>query len=347
MAAAAESRTETRGHLRIRPVRLCVALTCLLAPLSGCSSGGSTSPANTGGSGKNSTTSMYAGTFADPKSSGSLTVSITSTSTSASRVLPPGLEAQAVASGSATGTLVFLSGSTATVTGSYAAASGSLTLSGGGYSFSGALSSGSLSGAYTGPNGAGNFATQASSSAGAAAKTYCGTYETSSDYGWLDLVISSGGNVSGIAVAIPGTASAGISGSLSGSSLTATSTASVAITGTLSTDGSSVTGAYSPAGTAGSGTFQAGTASCAAAGSTTAAGLWAMSGNTLSTNLHFALTQSGNAVSGSGIITVSFVPIGQATNSFSRAVPFPARRSRSPRNSARTRPVRADSGTVL
>jgi hypothetical protein len=294
--------------MRVQPIRLCVAVPFMLFQLSGCSSGGSTGPANTGTTGKTPTTSTYAGTFADSKTSGSLTVSITSSAASASRMLPARLEAQTIASGSATGTLVFLSGATATVSGTYSASTGTLTLSGGGYSFTGALSSGTMTGTYSGPNGSGNFAAAAPSSTGATAKTYCGTYETSSDYGWLNLVISSSGNLSGMAVAIIGATSVGISGSLSGSSLTAATSASVPIQGTLSADGNSVTGTYLPAGAAGSGTFQASTASCVTAGASTVAGLWVTNGTGLSTNLRIALTQSGSSTGGSGVLSVNFVP---------------------------------------
>jgi hypothetical protein len=294
--------------MRVRPIRISVVVSFMLAQLSGCSSGGSTAPADGGTTGKTLTTTTYAGTFADPKTSGSLTVSITSSSASASRILPATLEAQTIASGSATGTLVFLSGVTVTVSGTYSAATGALTLSGGGYSFSGTLSSGNMTGSYSGPNGSGNFATQAPSSTGAAAKTYCGTYATSNDYGWLNLVISAGGNVGGMAVAIVGAASVGISGSLSGSSLSATTTANVPIQGALSADGNSIAGTYVPTGVAGSGTFQGSTTSCVAAGATSIAGLWVTNGTGLSTNLRFALTQSGSSTGGSGVITVNFVP---------------------------------------
>jgi len=295
--------------MRVQPIRIYVAVSFMLAQLSGCSSGGSTAPADAGTTGKTPTTSTYAGTFADPKTSGSLTVSITSSSASAARMLPARLEAQTVASGSATGTLVFLSGATATVSGTYSAATGALTLSGGGYSFSGALSSGTVTGTYSGPNGSGNFAAQAPSSTGTAAKTYCGTYETSNDYGWFNMVISADGKVSGLAVALLGATSVGFSGSVSGSSLTATTTASVQIQATLSSDGNSVTGTYVPAGAAAvSGTFQGSTTSCVAAGANTVGGLWATPVSGLSTVLHFALTQSGSSTSGSGVITVNFVP---------------------------------------
>jgi hypothetical protein len=45
-----------------------------------------------------------------------------------------------------------------------------------------------------------------------------------------------------------------------------------------------------------------------AAGVTSVAGLWVTNGTGLSTNLRFALTQSGSSTGGSGVITVNFVP---------------------------------------
>jgi hypothetical protein len=287
-----------------------VAAFLAISSLAGCSGGGSTGPDNSGTGTKTTTTTTLAGTFADSKSSGALAVSIASQSAVSALVLPAGISAQAIASGTATGTLTFLSGGTATVNGSYTASTGALTLSGGGYSFNGSIASGAVSGSYTGPNGTGNYSAQAPSSSGAVAKTYCGTYGAGGDYGWFNMVIGGSGNVSGLAVTLLGATSVGFTGTLVGSTISATTTANVQIQATLSADGNTVTGAYVPVGaTAGTGSFLGTTSGCTTVGASTFAGLWATTVAATGTNLHFALTQSsGAAATGSGIITVSFVP---------------------------------------
>lgn len=289
------------------------ALALATSALAGCSGGGTTAPGDTGN--KGATTTTYSGTFADAKSSGTLSVAVTSSSASNQVVLPAGISAQVAGSSTASGTLVLLSGVTVSVTGSLQASTGALSLSGGSYSFSGTLAGGAISGSYNGPNGAGSFATQSPSATGAVARTYCGTYATGSDYGWFNLVISASGHATGLAVALLDATSVGISGTLTGSSLSATTDVGAQISATLSADGTALSGTYSPPGsTPGSGTFQGSTGGCPAAGASTIGGLWA-TGVGLSTSIHFALTQSGTGVGGSGIITVNFVP-GWTGNAF-------------------------------
>ena len=249
-----------------------------------------TAPANSGNS--SGTTTTFAGAFADSKTSGTFAL-------------------QTVSSGTATATLSFLgSGIIAGVSGTYNASTGGLTLSGNNYAFNGSIASGVVSGSFTGPNGTGNFSAQAPSSSGVAAKTYCGTYGAEGDYGWFNMVIGAAGNVTGLAVTLLGATSVGFSGTVSGSSLTAVTTANVQIQATLASDGSSLTGTYVPTGAvAGTGTFYGSTGGCVTAGPGSFAGLWATGGSVSGAALHFALTQSaGSGATGSGIITVSFVP---------------------------------------
>ena len=143
---------------------------------------------------------------------------------------------------------------------------------------------------------------------GGAPRSFCGTYATSADYGWLSLVVSASGGASGFAVALVGGGSVGFSGAVSGVSFTGISSDSVSIHGTLSPDGTTITGTYSPPGAAPlSGTFQGSTAACSTAGASTNSGLWSTSGTGASTNLHFAITETGGTIGGSGVITVNFV----------------------------------------
>lgn len=292
----------------MRPQRIKVcALWVTLFALAGCS-GGATAPGdgNTGLTG--ATTTTYSGTFADAKSNGTMSVAVTFPSASRQLDLPAGISAQAAASASATGTLVLPSGATIQVTGSFQSSTRALTLVGGSYSFNGSIANNGITGSFSGPNGAGTFAAQPPASTGAVAKTYCGTYATASDYGWFDLVISAGGNATGLAVGIIDATSVGISGTVTGSTLSATTNVGAQIDATLSGDGNALSGTYSPAGsTPGAGLFQGSTTGCPAAGTSTVGGLWANNVG-LSTSIHFALTPSGGTVGGSGVITVDFVP---------------------------------------
>jgi hypothetical protein len=252
--------------------------------------------------------STYRGAFADKNSTGSMTVTVASTSVSQSFSLPTGVAAQASAGPAANGSLVLLSGATVSLGGSFVASSGALSLSGGGYTFTGTLASGAISGTVGGPNGSGQFSVQpSSSSSGSEAKTYCGTYATNRDDGWFNLVTSSGGNVSGFVVATIGATSVGVIGTITGSALTATTQDGAPIQATLSPDGTTLTGSYLPVGTAaGLGTFQGSTASCMPGSAT---GLWTTNGpsgsGVILDQMHFAILLSGSSVTGSGGMNTS------------------------------------------
>ncbi len=329
--------------MRTKTIYACLIFTAFAAAACGGGGGDSTGPSNT-----DKTPSTYAGTFADSKSSGSMNVLVTPTAASM-LLLPSGtVSGQTLASGSATATLTFLNGSTTTMSGSYSASTSALTLGGSSYAFTGTISAAGMTGTYSGPNGSGNFTGQAGSSSGVAARTYCGTYAAGSDYGWLNMVIAAGGtSASGLVVSLfNGATSTGWTGSVSGSTITGSTSSGIPIVGTLSVDGNSVTGTFVPTGSAaGNGTFQGSIGACPAAGATTIGGLW---GTTigLSTTIHFALTPSGSAVTGSGTLTVNFInnytgdefTITSGTTSGSN-VTFPER-------SARTRRARADSTTA-
>lgn len=300
--------------MRIHRMKTGIVAVLALAAVAACS-GGTTAPGNP----SPGLTTTFSGVFGDGTSSGKFTVNVPATGSSQSRMpARAGLSAdelpgrqvsdQTLASGTATGTLVFQTGATVSVTGTFSVSSGALALTGSGYTFTGSLTSGAVAGTYSGPNGTGNFSAQPPSASGAVAKTYCGTYETSSDHGWFNVAIAADGNFTGLAVSLLGGTSVGFGGTISGSALTATTSANGQIQATVSADGTAISGSYLPVGSAaGTGSLQGSTAACPAPGVVTAAGLWSNGAPGQSTNLHFVLTQAGDSLSGSGIITVNFV----------------------------------------
>lgn len=264
---------------------------CALSLATACSGGGSsaTSP-NTGGTTPTTVTPVpYVGTFASATQSGTLSFTLGS---------------------SVSGSLVLLSGTTTALTGTYAASSGAVTLSGGGYNISGTAANGTFNGSYGTATGSGSVTALTQGSTGVTTKTFCGTYVNGGDFGWLDLVVSPAGAVTGFAVSALGLKqSVNITGTLSGSALTATTTEAVAVTGAVSTDGASVAGTYAPSGsTASGGTFSAGTAKCGTvigtSPTTSVAGAWSTP-NGAATVLNLVLTETGTVVDGTGAIHVA------------------------------------------
>jgi hypothetical protein len=252
--------------------------------------GDSTSPGGTLGS------VVYAGTFASATESGTISFSV-----------------GASGSTSATGKMVQLNGATTALSGS-ASSAGSVSLNGGEFSFKGTIASGTLTGTFTSSKSSGSVTADTQGTGADTTRSFCGTYVTDADYGWLNFVAPPTGAVTGFAVAgigglAAGGTSATITGTLSGSTLTATSNAGTPIAGVVSTDGTTVTGTYRPAGSA-TGSFSAGTAWCGTSTGTTsltsAGGFWA-SALGLPTTLNVVLTQNGSVVGGTGAIHVSNV----------------------------------------
>jgi hypothetical protein len=283
-------------------MRRVVLLTTILSAACGKSDGGTSPGTNNLGPGGHVTYTAYTGTFANLRTSGTLTVSVADTGSASGPTL-------------ATGAIVFISGDTANVTGSFLRGIGHLELSGGGDEITGNLANGTVTGTFSEPTSSGKFAVQPPAS-GSVPKLLCGTYETSADYGWLSLVVSASGNASGFAVALLGANSVGFSGAVTGVSFAGITSDSVSIHGTLAPDGSSIAGTYTPPGAVPlSGTFQGTTTACSTAGASTNSGLWSTSGTGASTNLHFAITDAAGSIGGSGVITVGFVS-GWAGNEF-------------------------------
>src|SRR5258708_5476340 len=265
-----------------------LALAVLLAVLGGCGSSTTPTTGQVGG------TVSYVGAFASPAESGTLMLTSVAASTAVS------------------GSLVLLNGQTFAVNGTLAA-SGAFSISGGGYSFTGTLANSVVTGTYSGPNGAGQFAAQAPVASGSASSVYCGTFVAKPDFGWFSAVVSSTGVVAGFAVPAPGSSGVAVtfSGTITGTTLSAISSQNVSIQGTRSADGTSLSGTFVPNG-GGTGTFSGSTGACGttASGGTappSEAGPWAGAVAQASSR-RFDLTQSGASGRGPGTIFLRFVP---------------------------------------
>lgn len=266
---------------------------CAMAALSvatACGGGSTATSPNTGGTTPTTVTPVaYVGSFASAGESGTLSFSL---------------------GASVTGSIVLLNGTTTALTGMYAASSGNVSLSGGAYNFTGTVANGTFNGSYGTATGSGTVTALVQGSAGVTTKTFCGTYVNGGDFGWLDLVVSPAGAVTGFAVSGLGLKqSVTITGTLSGTVLTATTNEAVAVTGTVSSDSTSVAGTYVPSeATSSGGTFSAGTAKCGTvigtSPSTSIAGAW-LTPNGASTVLNIVITEQGTALDGTGAIHVA------------------------------------------
>lgn len=107
----------------------------------------------------------YVGTLGNSAEAGTMTLTFQSA---------PSKAAYSAASVPITGSIK-IGGTTINLTGTYDPDTDNLTVAGGEYTFTGHWSSGSITGSYTGPNGAGSFTAQGAESAGAV-KVYNGTY---------------------------------------------------------------------------------------------------------------------------------------------------------------------------
>jgi hypothetical protein len=289
-----------------------IPLFVLISILASCSAGGDKSSSST----PTGTTSIYTGAFANATRSGTIAVSIISSSAPALLALPTGINAQSTSAvGTASATMVFTDGTSTTLSGNYTASTGALSLSGnGGFSLSGTLSAGTLRGTVTSGGGTGSFVAY-TSTAGSSAKVLCGTYG-GSDAGFWNIVISPTGTVSGGAASIRGARTLTFNGTLSGSTITFTTSDNGSATGTLSADGLSITGTWS--GNPGeSGTFQGSTGICGtptpgtvpAAVTPNVSGSW-VTPTSSSTHAWVAILQVGSALSGAGVLTTpAIIPI--------------------------------------
>lgn len=196
----------------------------------------------------------YVGTLGNSNEGGAITL----TFASAPPKLSPNVTNTITTIINVSGTVKF-GGTTIILTGTYNTANDSLNVSGGGYTFMGVLSSGNLSGTYTGPNGSGSFTTESSTEAGSV-KVYTGTsHETSPDtsnHGRFLLVVK-GTTVTGIT-----NDGLRLGGTITGTAVSVHFAVDPSVQiaqGTVSGDGTSMQGTYSA--TNGEGTFT-GTWSC-------------------------------------------------------------------------------------
>lgn len=158
------------------------------------------------------------------------------------------------------GTINLGNGKTVTLTGTFDSVSGTVTLSGGGYTLTGKLVGGTLSGTYTGPNGAGSFALQ--STVSGAVAVYCGTYTGSSAGNW-NLVQGADNSLSGSFTDSTKGGSGILTGKLTGTAIDLIPQGSTdTATGTLAADGS-VSGTYGPPGAAPKGNWSGRKDACA------------------------------------------------------------------------------------
>lgn len=162
------SHTPTRSNISAA----CVVAAISLVSLLGCSSDKVTNPPPGGGSG----TTSYSGTIAGGGVSGSLDITI-STSTPA----PQQAGYRAVATVTATGTLILTTGGSGTValTGTYDDASDILTLAGGGWDLAGGLTTFGMEGFFQGPGSprpSGVFSVQTQGSGADTVRVYLGTF---------------------------------------------------------------------------------------------------------------------------------------------------------------------------
>jgi hypothetical protein len=133
-----------------------------------------------------------------------------------------------------TGTLIINGNQVIVLTGTFDGTT--LVISGNNFSFNGTLSSGTLSGTFSGPNGASGSFTVSQGSNGNTVKVYTGTF-SGDETGTLNLVVN-GTTVSGVAVETDGSAHL-LTGTVNGTTI---SVNGGTVTGTMSQDGNSCTG---------------------------------------------------------------------------------------------------------
>lgn len=175
----------------------------------GCGSDDKKNPMNPG-----ATTSSFAGWFGNGTESGMLTLTV-SQGNLAGRLRAPGTASHAV---TATGYLTHSGAATDTLNGTFDDESGDLDITGGGYTLIGTYDAGPPSvmlGAYTGPNGDGQFSCLVGGVS--SADIYCGNYmnEAHADSGTF-IVAVRGNTLEGAAIEDGGATATGFTGSVSG-----------------------------------------------------------------------------------------------------------------------------------
>src|SRR5712691_541915 len=105
------------------------------------------------------TTTTFQGVLAGPLGeSGVITLTTgTEAAAAASARLAGAVTTSSAVTENLSGRLLIIGSASIDLTGTLNTATGAIAVSGGGYSFAGTLSSGKVSGTYTGPNGAGTF----------------------------------------------------------------------------------------------------------------------------------------------------------------------------------------------
>jgi len=173
-----------------------------------------------------------------------------------------------------TGTLKFAGAATVSLAGTFNSGTGTIAVSGGGYTITATLSSGKVSGTYTGPNGTGSVAALPSGATTSTIQVFCGTYRGTDSFGGgtprpkagvFDLV-RSGDTLTGATHETQG-------GGLDGTSIGQVSGTSVSLNfydasgsllgsagGTIS--GAAASGTYASTDGLATGTWSASTASC-------------------------------------------------------------------------------------
>ena len=134
-------------------LRSCIAVIAALA-IAACGGGGATAPKNP--SAPTNFEGVIAGS-ADESGVIALTTAAT-TATVTIHIVSTAQAAEAAVVLNLTGTLRIGNGANISLTGSFDAPTGAIAASGGGYTFIGILSTGAMTGTYSGPNGSGTFA---------------------------------------------------------------------------------------------------------------------------------------------------------------------------------------------
>lgn len=177
------------------------------------------------------TTTAYVGTIASGTESGSISVAVT-------------LGKGNGTSGGVTGTLRIVLPSAATISLSGTFSNNAFSVSGGGYTFTGTLANGVIAGSYTGPNGAGQFTTQASTNN--SVQVYAGTFTSTvagQPSGIFNLVIN-GSTITGLAVPSHNQSRTVLAGTLNGNALTIRDAASNTGIATGTLNGTTISGTY-------------------------------------------------------------------------------------------------------
>jgi hypothetical protein len=225
------------SSVRFVVIMLLVALASLCA---GCSSSTDSGSSSGGTSGVTPSSGVaFRGTLTGKGESGVIDATLPAGTKTAS-VSPLAGEA---ATNTVVATINLGGGKTFSLTGTYDSATGTLTIAGGGFSLTGKLTGSTLTGTYTGPNGAGSFALQAAVTG--AVNVYCGTYVDDaggSGGGTWNLVQGADNKLSGSYTPTGGTGSGLLTGTLTGAAIALQVSTGGVANGTLA--GDTINGTY-------------------------------------------------------------------------------------------------------